>query len=394
VGNIRYLHIIRGFAAFFVVLAHAKWPFWIGGSAFFKDTRFSELSLADGLGVALALASSNGTSMVIVFFVLSGFIISYSYKKNEWTYREFLVNRAIRIYIPYLAAALLAGFVLWVAYRIAAPVFVSPVKDYHERIFIAYSEGLTIQNFLKTLVFSKTERINYFGFNYVFWSLLYEVLFYLFFPFIFKYCKYIFLAAGLFYPLHFLYNPLPEINYWYFYFTEYLFYFTAGVFLFQYYSTQAVELIKASYVFRKPVLFFLLLISFLVVILGIINRFKDLSFFAAAIFGATWILRIMLYGIRDTIVSRALLFLGTISYSLYLIHIPILLMAYSLLFYIFQWHTYSSPWIHFLLAGATIPFAYFFYLLFERFSITLIDRHKKAVHKKAVTSHFTSIKTS
>jgi peptidoglycan/LPS O-acetylase OafA/YrhL len=366
----------------------------VGGSQFLKEVGFADLPWTDQLGLALALASSNGTSMVIVFFVLSGFIISYSYQKNRWTYKQFLVNRAIRIYIPYIAAALLAGLFLWLAFNMAEPVFRLPIKDYHERIGVAYSEGLTIQNFFKTLFFAKNERINYFGFNYVFWSLLYEVLFYLLFPLIIKYCKYIFLCAGLFYPLHFIYNPLPEINHWYFYFTEYLFYFTGGVLLFHYYTSQKEKGMEKRFLFRKPVLSIVLLTSFLLVVLGVSSRLKDLSFLAAAIFGAAWILRVMLYGIENNLLSKSLLFLGTISYSLYLVHIPLLLLAYSSLFYFFGWHTYSSPWIHLLLAIATLPFAYLFYLLFEKWSIILINRHKKTVHSQPVEANLNPIKTS
>ena len=213
--NIRYLHIIRGFAAFFVLLAHAKWPFWIGGRAFLAQTSFWELNLPDKIGFAFALLSSNGTAMVVMFYVLSGFIISHSYAKNKWSYKQFMINRSLRIYIPYIASALMAGAILFFAYQLASPLFDTPVKDYHERVAIAYSEGLSFPNFFKTLFFIKEERVNYFGFNYVYWSLLYEMIFYLLFPILLKYLNYIFLVTALLFPLHIFYQPLPEINYWY-----------------------------------------------------------------------------------------------------------------------------------------------------------------------------------
>lgn len=390
-ANIKYLHIIRGFAALFVVLAHAKWPFWIGGSAFLENTSFSHLNIFNKLGLVQALSSSNGTAMVIVFYVLSGFIISYSYQKNKWTYRQFLVNRAARIYIPYLASAVLAGFVLWLAIRLAAPIFTNPVKDYHQRIFVAYTEGLNGWNFIKTLFFIKTERINYFGFNYVYWSLLYEMLFYLFFPFILKFNKAVLVITACIYPLHFIFNPLPEINYWYFYFTEFLFYFSSGVFLFQQLKSKNMEVLKTRVYLKKPLLFFVLAATFFLIILGGVNRFKDLSFFAAGIFGLTWIFFILLHGIKNNLLSKAFLFLGTISYSLYLVHVPLLLFFYSLLYYFFQWHTYPSPWIYLLFVFLTIPFAYIFYLVFERLSFKLIERQKKKLHKKTQEPDFLKI---
>jgi peptidoglycan/LPS O-acetylase OafA/YrhL len=183
--HIRYLHIIRGFAAFFVLLAHAKWPFWIGGSAFFQSQSLQEISTADKLGGALALLSSNGSAMVVIFYVLSGFIVTHSYQKNKWTYKQFLINRSLRIYIPYLASALLAGGLFYLSYKLAAPVFEDPIKDYHQRVNVAYHEGLNFTNFIKTFFFIKTERVNYFGFNYVYWSLIFVILFYIFLPFFF-----------------------------------------------------------------------------------------------------------------------------------------------------------------------------------------------------------------
>ena len=239
--NIRYLHIIRGFAAFFVLLAHSKWPFWIGGTAFLKQTSFWELSIIDKLGMAIALLSSNGTAMVVIFYVLSGFIIAHSYEKNKWTYRQFLVNRSLRIYIPYVASALLAGVLLIASYKLASPLFDAPVKDYHQRVMSSYTQGLNFTNFLKTLFFIKVERVNYFGFNYVYWSLLYEMIFYLIFPLLLKHLKYFFLAAAIIFPIHIFYQPLPEINYWYLYLTEYLFYFLSGIYLYRFIIHDAIR---------------------------------------------------------------------------------------------------------------------------------------------------------
>src|ERR1700738_226261 len=125
--NIKFLHIIRGFAAFYVLLAHAKWPFWVGGATFFHNTPFRQLGLADKLGSVFALCSSNGTAMVIVFFVLSGFIITHSYNRNKWKYKEFIVNRCLRIYIPYIASVILAGALLLISYKLASPVFEQPM---------------------------------------------------------------------------------------------------------------------------------------------------------------------------------------------------------------------------------------------------------------------------
>jgi peptidoglycan/LPS O-acetylase OafA/YrhL len=381
--HIRYLHIIRGFAAFFVVLAHAKWPFWIGGSAFFQSQSLQEISTADKLGGALALLSSNGSAMVVTFYVLSGFIVTHSYQKNKWTYKQFLINRSLRIYIPYLASALLAGGLFYLSYKLAAPVFEDPIKDYHQRVNVAYHEGLNFTNFIKTFFFIKTERVNYFGFNYVYWSLLYEMLFYLFFPLLLKYSKFLLYATAIIFPIHIFYQPVPQIDYWYLYLTQYLLYFLMGIALYKWFASVKLHTIKKHWLFTKPVLVIGIAGLFLLSQLIGFSSFKAVSFCIAALMAVAWIIYLLLYGVRGILVKPAV-FLGTISYSLYLVHVPLLLLFYSCLFYFFQKVGYPSPWFYFLPALMTLPFAYLFYLVFEKLSFSLIALHKKRTGKKSV----------
>src|SRR5687767_10192106 len=307
--NIRYLHIIRGFAAFFVLLAHAKWPFWIGGSAFLKQTPFWELGIVDKIGMTIALLSSNGTAMVVMFYVLSGFIITHSYEKNKWTYKQFLVNRSLRIYIPYVASAIIAGLLLVASYRLASPLFDAPVKDYHQRVASSYSHGLNFGNFLKTLFFIKKESVNYFGFNYVYWSLLYEMIFYLIFPLLLKYLNYFFLATAIIFPVHIFYQPLPEINYWYLYLTEYLFYFLSGIYLYRFFVSGKVHVNKKSIWVNKNVLLSIIIVLFFSAQLLGFSAYKSISFLAATIMAIAWIIYLLFYGASNGFFTRAFMFL-------------------------------------------------------------------------------------
>lgn len=52
----------------------------------------------------------NGHSAVILFFVLSGFVLSLPFFKGEYKfdYSRYLVKRICRIYIPYLIIIMLA----------------------------------------------------------------------------------------------------------------------------------------------------------------------------------------------------------------------------------------------------------------------------------------------
>ena len=79
---------LRFVAAFFVFLFHIhhKWP------------------LATGwLGNAL----NNGAAGMSLFFVLSGYVLSYQYSKRKTSFKDYCTHRAARIYPIYLLAALL-----------------------------------------------------------------------------------------------------------------------------------------------------------------------------------------------------------------------------------------------------------------------------------------------
>lgn len=377
--NLKYLHIVRGFAAFFVMLAHAKWPFWIGGNAFLANQPFSSLSIPDKLGFVLAVSSSNGTAMVIVFFVLSGFMIAHSYQKNKWTYGQFLVNRSLRIYIPYIFSVLLAGGLLYASYYLAGPLFEGPGKDYHEGVRKAYNHGLSGENFLLTLFFFRTD-FNYYGFNYVYWSLLYEWLFYLSFPFILKHVRALFFISLALYPLHFFFHADEMTTFLIYFLIKFLFFFTAGVWLYQVLAKSTIQYDRIFLLRRWPLQIMIVLCYVGIAGTGFLFE-KGLSFFIAAVMAMLWIIYILRYGIKRTYLNKGALFVGELSYSLYLVHVPILLFLYSLSYSLFNISAYISPWAYLLFIIPVLPVAYLFYIVFEKFSFKMIQGHKKMVHK-------------
>jgi peptidoglycan/LPS O-acetylase OafA/YrhL len=99
-GRIVELDAVRGFAAMSVVLWHLALAL----------PAVSEASRSNGLTPwNLALYSPlrvffAGTPAVIVFFVLSGFVLTVSYASGRQTYAGFLIRRIARIWIPYVAA--------------------------------------------------------------------------------------------------------------------------------------------------------------------------------------------------------------------------------------------------------------------------------------------------
>ena len=85
------LEAIRGFAALYVVLFHCLPPkfYWFG--------------------VDIGFLFRFGPESVIVFFVLSGFVIKYTYEKStDKSFRYYFIRRFIRLYVPLIFIFLLA----------------------------------------------------------------------------------------------------------------------------------------------------------------------------------------------------------------------------------------------------------------------------------------------
>ena len=97
--NTRSLHIIRGIAALVVVIYHSKFILWSGGELWLKNIGFRNFS--DYLLLAIDMLSSSGAQCVLVFFVLSGFVIYQSFQNSDKDIRHFFAVRILRIYIPF-----------------------------------------------------------------------------------------------------------------------------------------------------------------------------------------------------------------------------------------------------------------------------------------------------
>jgi peptidoglycan/LPS O-acetylase OafA/YrhL len=148
------LEAIRGFAAIYVVLFHVL-P--------------QEILL---FGVNIGYLFRFGPEAVILFFVLSGFVIQYSFQRSaNKSFRHFLFKRFIRLYIPLLFVFLL-GYIL---------------KSYSQGKFADPDWPTLLGNIfmLQDVISQKPNVIcaTYMG-NSVLWSLSYEWWFYMIFYFI------------------------------------------------------------------------------------------------------------------------------------------------------------------------------------------------------------------
>lgn len=159
-NRLEQLDSVRGLAAFVVFFGHiySQYPFL--PVAISEYTPFKVLI--------------NGHSSVIMFFLLSGFVLMLPFLKGQSIgYREFLIKRIFRIYVPYLAAVLLA--------LICSMTIVSGnVEGFDEYFNQFWNYKLDLSLILQHVFF--IGNINSYAFDPVIWSLIHEMRISILFP--------------------------------------------------------------------------------------------------------------------------------------------------------------------------------------------------------------------
>lgn len=186
------MHALRGFCAFYVVIFHAKFLLWSGGTDYLKTFPRVTWDLSQYVVFGADMLSSAGYEMVIFFFVLSGFFIRYAQLKKHRPAFRFYLNRAVRIYPPYLASLVLgAGIIAYLANAHPALLTSAPGRELNAGLLGAWHElqSFTLAGAGRALAFSKPKD-QFLGYNGVYWSLLPEALFYLSVPLAFWRIRY------------------------------------------------------------------------------------------------------------------------------------------------------------------------------------------------------------
>jgi peptidoglycan/LPS O-acetylase OafA/YrhL len=270
-----FIDALRGFAALAVVIFHA-------GAG----------NHIDSLPSGFLVVASYGEFGVAVFFVISGFVIAHSLRDQKLTASgvgTFMLRRAIRLDPPYWIAIALA-----ICFSQLASALVPG------RIPKEYSNDQVIAH-----LFYAQELLGYPEINTVFWTLCYEIQFYLIFALLLSTRSVNLMAVAFVGSLLWPLGLAPEIRGL---FPNFFYGFLLGV--------------GAYYCWRQPkarVWFALYATIILVSSLEHGNRFGVASALAAATIAVVASL-----GQLGTLLKwRQLQLLGLISYSLYLTHGPI-----------------------------------------------------------------------
>ncbi|MCM3665246.1 acyltransferase [Mesobacillus subterraneus] len=282
-----------------------------------------------------------GSEAVTLFFVLSGFVLSFPFITNKpFNYFGYFIKRLCRIYLPYLAAFLLA-IISWRLF------YTKEIVGLSNWFNVNWSQSINFNTILVHIVLVKTFMSNL---NNVIWSLVHEMRISLFFPIIMYILMRMNFVKGLLFA--FLLSVLSMIYFWQtspnFTGTEsyvsihYSAIFIVGALLARY-KDNISHKISSFKITSKLVLFFTGICLYLYAhpsfILSIIyNDFPPFyrtvidSWFTSFGAGILIMLAISSSLFSKILKNNLIIFLGNISYSLYLTHLIVLFASIHLLY--------------------------------------------------------------
>jgi len=170
------LDLVRGVAAIAVTIGHVR-------GLFFQDYL---TIVSPGVGIKFLYAATGlGHEAVIVFFVLSGFFIGASVLKSvgarRWSWGSYLTQRLVRLWIVLLPALALGAAFDWAGMNSpqSGSTYFSPVRYLSS---VSFASRFTLRNFTGNLFFLQGIFADPFGSNGPLWSLSYEFWYYMIFP--------------------------------------------------------------------------------------------------------------------------------------------------------------------------------------------------------------------
>lgn len=309
------IQLLRGLAALMVVIGHNR-GFWgeIDSGSFFDHL------------------TSNAVFGVEIFFVISGFIITYSTREmNASSLRStvsFLIKRFFRIYPLYFI--ILTIYILFFAY------------DFNHNHFVGYE--LSLQSIVKSYLFIPLDTNNtppYYGWGTIIvsWTLGYEIYFYTVFGLALTIStKYrsiissvlliaIYLILSIYYgnsfslDAHsFLISKTGFINNYGFIGNPIVFDFILGMIIAELYLKK-----RQLFLNNNTISYLAIPVLTMCFLLWLCGSFWGQGLTRSGLIAFFMVLSMIVIDTRFNVnYSKAMITLGTCSYSLYLIHIPIM----------------------------------------------------------------------
>jgi peptidoglycan/LPS O-acetylase OafA/YrhL len=322
-NQLTFLDGLRGLAALYVMIGHARWLLWEGFDEYSKHPEtYSFFNKVFVYGFSLF---RYGHEVVLFFFVLSGFVIHLKYARRftidqnqRIDYGNYFWKRFKRIYPPFLFALCLTAVLDLLGRYYHLSIYFGETNNQLINSSIA-NPDLRINTFIGNIFFLYKNYFPVFGSNGPAWSLKYEWWFYVLFPVFLSLGKrniwypsvlLLLLFAASFFPQFWPERLLPDvfslmITWW------------LGVILAEIYCGRIKFNLRVISISMASLVFFLLPFQFAFVWNDLIMGF----FF----FGLLALLLSMKEDNPIKLILGNLKLWGDFSYTLYITHFPVLM---------------------------------------------------------------------
>ncbi|AFZ16046.1 acyltransferase family protein [Allocoleopsis franciscana] len=134
-SHFTWIDFLRGISAFGIVLYHVRVDLWVGWVAI--STQPESFSFFDRAVALLSIPIPFLRPSVMLFFLVSGFGIHYSYSAlgRLWELKSYSIRRLLRIYPPYIAAVIGCILIEWIL-RVQFNQEVSPIAKVWQTVFM------------------------------------------------------------------------------------------------------------------------------------------------------------------------------------------------------------------------------------------------------------------
>jgi len=266
-----------------------------------------------------------GHEAVILFFILSGFVLTIPYLSGDISYKIFITKRISRIYIPYISAVMIS----LIMFELFSKHGISQLSNWFN---LSWIQPVTLSDIVSHVAF-----IGYFNtlkLDNPIWSLVHEMRISLIFPFLVyfslrhKWVVNITMAAVMallaFICSHFIRQTLPMLND-FLSTIQYVFMFIIGITLAQHRDLLILKYRDLNVYIRiflviSAVFFYTYSFQFYGIKILHVSFIND----CVTALGSS-ILVVIVLGYNRVMLLKPIQFLGKISYSLYLLHVPVLL---------------------------------------------------------------------
>ena len=173
----RAIDVVRTAAALIVVMEHVR-------ALFFRDWADVEHSPFNG---AFYLVTGLGSSAVMVFFVLSGYLVGGGVvsrvRAGTFSWRDYLLRRVARLWVALIPAVILAVATGWLIVALFPGTdVVQGAAGYHNVVRPTLTSTLDPLTALGNVFFLQGIVVPIIGTNGPLWSLAYEFWYYVLFP--------------------------------------------------------------------------------------------------------------------------------------------------------------------------------------------------------------------